>query len=1121
MPMKQLVRRMFRKASRDVGGVPSERIARAAAAGVDALESRVLFSVFTVTNNSDNTTSAPAGSLRWAINQSNNTGGVDTIAFNLPAGQRTIRPVGGLPGLWDPTILDATTQPGYAGAPLVQIDGASAGSVAGLQVYDGNTVKGLSITNFSGMGIEMFGRTNTGGSVIRGNWIGVDLSGAAAGNGGGIYTNTPNNTFGGPNVADRNVISGAKNGNGILIQGAGAGNNLVQGNYIGTDPTGTQARANAQNGVGVQFAPDNRILGNLLSGNGHDGIILIGGGADRNVVQGNLVGVNVSGTAALSNGLYGIEIQTQNNVIGGNLGSQRNVFSGNKEAGVVYFLSGATGNQTIGNYIGTDITGNVAIPNLQGIAFSNTTGANFVGNNLISGNLREGVGIFPGNNVTVQGNVIGFAASGANLVNQMWAVTMIGGATGNLIGGTGAGQGNYIANHPQDPDVYNGGTGNTVVGNVTTPPASTTVPGTFALSGAAYSAGEAAGTVTITVTRTAGTTVAASVNYATSNGTATAGSDYTAASGTLTFAAGETSKTFAVTILNDTAIEGGEAFSVGLSGATAGAALGTSSATVTINDDDVAVPGAFALSSAAYSLAENGGSATITVTRTAGTNVAASVNYATSNGTATSGSDYTAASGTLSFAAGETSKTFTVSVTNDSAIESNETIGLALSSPTNGATLGSQSTATLTINEDDVAVPGTFTLGAATYSAGEASGTLTITVNRTAGTNVAAGVNYTTANGTATAGNDYTAASGTLSFAAGETSKTLTVAILNDTAFEANETFTVGLSGATAGAAIGAPSSSTVTIVSDDAAPDTTPPRVTGVNFQYAGPPSKLTFTFSEDVSATLDTNGSDFWIIDEQFNGYTPMSAAWNAATKTATLTFDGALPKGTYTAHLFGQGVTDAAGNQLDGDNNGSAGGMFVYGFFQLPGDVDRNGNVGLNDLVLLSNNYGATSGMTYATGDLDGNGRVDLSDLVILSNNYGGSVSAPVAGTSLASADTAATVSSDTVATPVASTPTPTPVSNTPVATTTTTKTSVKSVVTAPVTKTAAATKKSVPAPTPKAKAPPATTKAPAPTPKKAVAVAPPTTKPAVGRSTPVVTKPAVLGETKDLFSRKRVA
>ena len=153
-----------------------------------------------------------------------------------------------------------------------------------------------------------------------------------------------------------------------------------------------------------------------------------------------------------------------------------------------------------------------------------------------------------------------------------------------------------------------------------------------------------------------------SVNYTTSNGTATAGSDYTAASGTLTFADGETSKSISVPINNDTIVEGNETIGMTLSNPTGGATLGNQTTSVlTIQDDDVASqPGSFQFSSSTYSLAENGGTLTITVTRTGGSSGAVSVNYATSNGVATAGADFTAASGTLNFANGETSKTFSI-----------------------------------------------------------------------------------------------------------------------------------------------------------------------------------------------------------------------------------------------------------------------------------------------------------------------------------------------------------------------------------------------------------------------------------------------------------------------------
>src|SRR5262249_31951614 len=130
--------------------------------------------------------------------------------------------------------------------------------------------------------------------------------------------------------------------------------------------------------------------------------------------------------------------------------------------------------------------------------------------------------------------------------------------------------------------------------------------------------------------------------------------------------------------------------------------LGTqSTATLTIVDND-AQPGALQFSAAAFSVNENGGTATITVTRTGGSNVPVSVNFATSNGTATAGSDYPATSGTLNFGVGQTRRPSTIPITDDTLVEGNETVNLTLSTPAGGATLGSQATAVLTIVDNDV-----------------------------------------------------------------------------------------------------------------------------------------------------------------------------------------------------------------------------------------------------------------------------------------------------------------------------------------------------------------------------------------------------------------------------------
>jgi hypothetical protein len=196
-----------------------------------------------------------------------------------------------------------------------------------------------------------------------------------------------------------------------------------------------------------------------------------------------------------------------------------------------------------------------------------------------------------------------------------------------------------------------------------------------------------------------------SVDYATADGSATAGADYTAIPATtLNFGDTQTSATFDVAILDDGTWEGDEDFSVALSNATGGATLGTpSSAVVTITEDDPG-PGAFQFSAATYSVAENGLTLTVTVNRVGGSAGAVSVDYATADGSATAGLDYTAAAGTLSFGDGDAvSQTFDISITDDVTYEGDEDFNLALSNPTGGATLTDPSSAVATIVEDDPA----------------------------------------------------------------------------------------------------------------------------------------------------------------------------------------------------------------------------------------------------------------------------------------------------------------------------------------------------------------------------------------------------------------------------------
>jgi hypothetical protein len=219
-----------------------------------------------------------------------------------------------------------------------------------------------------------------------------------------------------------------------------------------------------------------------------------------------------------------------------------------------------------------------------------------------------------------------------------------------------------------------------------------------------YDVNETDGQATVTVERLDGVGGAVSVDYQTSDGSATAGSDYTATSGTLNWAAGDgADKTFTVPVKWDGRLEGTESISLALTNPGGGSDLGPSTAAVLRIADDGA-SGPLVLSSNTYHVGEAGGLVTITVTRSGGSlGGPVTVDYATGGGTATAGTDYTAASGTLTFGPGEASKSFTVPVTSDSADEADETFQVVLSHASGGANVGSPAGATVTIADDDAA----------------------------------------------------------------------------------------------------------------------------------------------------------------------------------------------------------------------------------------------------------------------------------------------------------------------------------------------------------------------------------------------------------------------------------
>ncbi len=299
---------------------------------------------------------------------------------------------------------------------------------------------------------------------------------------------------------------------------------------------------------------------------------------------------------------------------------------------------------------------------------------------------------------------------------------------------------------------------------------------------------------TVTLSAASGRTVTA--NYATANGTALAGSDYTAASGVVTFAPGTTSQTVNVTVLPDRIHEPTETYTVALS-SPSNATLGTATGTGTIIDNDP-VP-SLAINNVSVTEGNSGTTnAVFTVTLTGATSQTVTVNYATANGTATSGSDYTAKSGTLTFPAGTTTQTITVSVIGDTLDEGNETFLVNLSGAVNATISDSQGVGTI-IDDDPAPSLSINDVSMTEGNSGTKTFTFTVTLSAVSGQTVT--VNYATANGTATAGTfgsaDYIATSGSLTFSPGTTTHTISVTVRGDTTREANETFFVNLSGAT------------------------------------------------------------------------------------------------------------------------------------------------------------------------------------------------------------------------------------------------------------------------------------------------------------------------------------
>ena len=833
---------------------------------------------FVVTNVNDHGT----GSLRDAITNANATPGLDNVVFNIPGpGVKVISLTTVLPAITDAVVIDATTQPGYAGTPLIELDGSGAGfNASGLTITGGGTtIRGFAIGSFKGPGIAVNGGEN---NVIQGNYIGINATGTTKkpNDNGVSLSNASNNQIGGTTAAARNVISG-NNFDAIEVAGS---NNTIQGNFIGTNPAGTAAMENNSNGVALDQGSNNLIggtvpgAGNLISAN-QTGISSFS--ASGNTIQGNLIGTDVTGTTRIPNN-FAIDIRGPNNLIGGLTAAARNIISGNG-AGVSIVGSG---NKMQGNYVGTDITGTLPLGNggvgvtagdnvviggtdpaarniisANGMEFGQanvvigfnindinvTVQGNYIGTdvtgtralgttvigiqisrapNLIGGTAAGAGNVISGNGIgiliteappqgnTIQGNRIGTNAQGtAPVPNKLSGITILQ-SSNNIIGGTQNGAANTIAyNNGPGISIQAGSTGNAVRGNsifsntelgIDLTPVGVT-PNDLNDADTGPNALQNFPVLTSVTTGGGNTTIQGSLN---STPNATFQIDFYSSAALDPSGNGEGALFFNTTSVN-TDNNGNATINVTFPMSLPAGRVITATATSATGNtsefsagDASGANGSLQFTVAMSWVIEDVGMANITVVRQGGTNGNLSVDYATADGSAIAGQDYTATSGTLNFTSGETSKTIQVPILDDAVTEQEEDFTITLRNTSNPEVVGAPSVQTVNV-QDHGTVPFIAIFDAPQVLEGN-TGTSTqavFNVILSAATGRTVTVNYATGNVNASGGAacgaqgvDYESKTGTLTFQPGTSTASIAVKVCGDRFAEANEFFVVNLS---------------------------------------------------------------------------------------------------------------------------------------------------------------------------------------------------------------------------------------------------------------------------------------------------------------------------------------
>jgi len=413
-------------------------------------------STFIITNTND----TGAGTLRQAMKSARSSAGPDTIIFDIPTsdpnydltyGVWRIMPASELPQMWETgTFIDGTTQAAFIGGdpnphgPEIVVDGINVGDATGFYIIGTqNHLRTLTIQRFNYGLVGIWSDSNK----VTGCFIGTDVTGeqrldnyqSGISIGFGAY-----NIIGGFSPEERNVISGNQL-NGIMIYNNSTKNQII-GNYIGINSSATDTLGN---GVGIRISDNSHYntIGpnNIISGNKSGGII-IQQNSDHLRIFGNLIGTSADGAAAWGNEDDGISITdgSSQNIIGGTMPEDRNIISGNVYAGISLYMVNSDSNQILGNYIGTDITGNVALPNeWHGITIRGGSKYNIIGGeiesagNVISANSGAGIWIYgdSNNENKIIGNLIGTGASGTQpLGNAEYGIEIEHNSHNNLIG---------------------------------------------------------------------------------------------------------------------------------------------------------------------------------------------------------------------------------------------------------------------------------------------------------------------------------------------------------------------------------------------------------------------------------------------------------------------------------------------------------------------------------------------------------------------------------------------------------------------------------------------------------------------------------------------------------------